>query len=184
MKNDVKATIGDLYEQIAGEESTALGDLLAKIPGLAGYMERGRRREADQILRETIVGRLELARLQLGDVHHTLSRDIALAMDYAESLGRAETRLMGLIGKIKDAPQGYAGFFDAIKVKEDDLARLYVFDSELLNHVDQFAADVDQLQKAVYQGAQIEAAIRQLNDDLALANETFAARNEVMKGIS
>lgn len=183
MKDDVKDNVGDLYEQIAGEESTGLGDLLERVPGLAGYMERGRRREADQILREIVVGRLEQVRLQLSDVHHALSRDIALAMDHAEALGRAETRLMGLIGKIKDAPQGYAGFFDAIKVQEEDLARVYAFDSEMLGFVDQIAADVDTLQTAVNHGAQIEAAVVQLNDDLAVANETFAARTEVMRGI-
>lgn len=183
MKDDLKSTIGDLYQKIAGEESTAFGDLLAKIPGLDGYMERERRREADSILRQTIVGRLEQVRLQLSDVHHTLSRDIALAMDYAESLGRAETRLMGLMGKIKDAPVGYAGYFDAIKVKEDDLARIYAFDNEMLVHVDQIAADVDTLQEAVNRGAQIDAAISQLNEDLGLANENFAGRTEVMRGI-
>lgn len=183
MKDELKSTIGDLYQQIAGEESTAFGDLLAKIPGLDGYMERERRREADSILRQTIVGRLEQVRLQLSDVHHTLSRDIALAMDYAESLGRAETRLMGLMGKIKDAPVGYAGYFDAIKVKEDDLARIYAFDNEMLVYVDQIAADVDTLQEAVNRGAQIDAAISQLNEDLGLANETFAGRTEVMRGI-
>ena len=183
MKDDVKDNVGDLYERMAGEESTGLGDLLAKVPGLAGYMERGRRREADQILREIIVGRLEQVRLQLSDVHHSLSRDIALAMDHAEALGRAETRLMGLMGKIRDAPQGYAGFFDAIKVQEEDLARIYVFDSEMLVFVDQISVDVDTLQTAVNHGAQIEAAVVQLNDDLAVANKTFAGRTEVMRGI-
>ena len=78
------------------------------------------RREADQLLRETLSDRLEESRLQLSSVHQELSGDIVKAIDFAESLGRADTRLMGLIGKIKDAPQGYAGFFDAVKIKEDD----------------------------------------------------------------
>jgi len=176
--------VNDIYEQIAGEESTSLGNLLAKIPGLSGYMERGRRRDADQILRDTIAKRLEEVRLQLSNVHHELSQNIGLAMRYAESLGRADNRLMGLIGKIKDAPQGYAGFFDAIKVKEEDLARIYLFDQQMLNFVDQIADDVEVLDKAAAQGANIDAAIRQLNDDLGSANETFGARNEVLMGIS
>lgn len=176
--------VNDLYEKIAGEESTSLGNLLAKIPGLSGYMEKGRRRDADQILRDTIAKRLEEVRLQLSNVHHELSQDISLAMRYAEKLGRADNRLMGLIGKIKDAPQGYAGFFDAIKVKEDDLARIYVFDGQMLGFVDQIGEDVDGLDQAVVQGADIDTALRQLNDDIASANETFSARNEVLMGIS
>ena len=178
----MKKDIGDLYETIVGE-STSLGDLLSKIPGLSGYMERGRRREADQILRETIAGRLEQVRLQLSGVHRELSRDIVLAMNYAEDLGRADSQLMGLIGKIKDAPQGYAGFFDAIKVKEEDLARLYAFDEQMLNSVDQIAADSSALEKAVGDKGDIDGALRELTDDLRYANETFNGRNEVLSGI-
>ena len=180
----MKEQVNDIYEKIAGEESTSLGNLLAKIPGLDGYMERGRRRDADQILRDTIAKRLEEVRMRLSNVHHELSRDIGLAMRYAEDLGRADNRLMGLIGKIKDAPQGYAGFFDAIKVKEDDLARIYVFDNQMLNNVDQLANDVDALNDAVSMGANISEALRQLNNDLGTANEVFNSRNEVLMGIS
>lgn len=179
----MKDQVNDIYEKIAGEESTSLGNLLSKIPGLSGYMERGRRRDADQILRDTITERLEEIRLRFSNVHHELSRDIGLAMRYAEDLGRADNRLMGLIGKIKNAPQGYAGFFDAIKVKEEDLARLYVFDEQMLNNVDQIANDVDTLNESVSQGANIGEAIRKLNDDLGTANETFNSRNEVLLGI-
>lgn len=180
----MKEQVNDIYEKIAGEESTSLGNLLSKIPGLSGYMERGRRRDADQILRDTITKRLEEVRMRLSNVHHELSRNMGMAMQYAEDLGRADNRLMGLIGKIKDAPQGYAGFFDAIKVKEEDLARIYVFDEQMLNNVDQLSNDVDVLNKAVAQGANIGEAIRQLNTDLGTANEIFNSRNEVLMGIS
>ncbi|KAA3656222.1 MAG: hypothetical protein DWQ04_31755, partial [Chloroflexi bacterium] len=135
----MKEHISDLFDKIQGE-STGLGNLLSKIPGLDGYMERGRRRDADQILRTTIANRLEDIRLQFSNVHQELSRDIIMAIDHAEPLGRVDTRFMGLIGKIKDAPVGYAGFLDAIKVKEEDLARIYVFDESMLHHVDQVEA--------------------------------------------
>ncbi len=178
----MKDIVSDLYEKITGE-STGLGKLLEKIPGLDGYMERSRRREADQLLRETISARLEETRLQLGNVHHELSRDIIKAMDFAEPLGRADTRLMGLIGKIKDAPQGYAGFFDAVKVKEDDLAQLYAFDESMLNHADQISAGVAALEKAVMDDGDIGGGIRDLTTAVQEANETFASRNEVLTGI-
>ena len=136
----MKEQISDLFNKIQGE-STGLGNLLNKIPGLDGYMERSRRREADQLLRKTIADRLEGSRLQLGGISEELSRDIIKAIDHAEPLGRVDTRLMGLIGKVKDAPQGYAGFFDAIKVKEEDLARIYAFDENMLNKAEEIAAD-------------------------------------------
>lgn len=56
------------YEKIVGDTG-GLRNLLSKIPGLSGYMERGRRREADQLLRDTITGRLEQARLSYSSVY-------------------------------------------------------------------------------------------------------------------
>lgn len=178
----MKEQISDLFDKIQGE-STGLGNLLSKIPGLDGYMERSRRREADQLLRKTIADRLEGSRLQLGGITEELSRDIIKAMDHAEPLGRVDTRLMGLIGKVKDAPQGYAGFFDAIKVKEEDLARIYAFDENMLNTADEIAADTAVLEKAVVDDGDISGAIRALDSALKEANTTFDGRDEVIKGI-
>lgn len=178
----MKEQISDLFNKIQGE-STGLGNLLSKIPGLDGYMERSRRREADQLLRKTIADRLEGTRLQLGGISEELSRDIIKAIDHAEPLGRVDTRLMGLIGKIKDAPQGYAGFFDAIKVKEDDLARIYAFDENMLNKAEEIAADTAVLEKAVVDDGDIAGAIRTLDSALKEANTTFDGRDEVIKGI-
>lgn len=178
----MKEQISDLFEKIQGE-STGLGNLLSKIPGLDGYMERSRRREADQLLRKTIADRLEGSRLQLGGVTEALSRDIIKAIDHAEPLGRVDTRLMGLIGKVKDAPQGYAGFFDAIKVKEEDLARIYAFDENMLNFADQISAETGLLEAAVNDDGDIGNAIRELDNTLKEANSTFDGRDEVIKGI-
>ncbi|MCL4805753.1 MAG: hypothetical protein KJ046_15740 [Anaerolineae bacterium] len=170
------------YEKIVGDSGT-LQDLLSKIPGLSGYMERGRRREADQLLRDTITGRLEQVRLKYSAVFQTVSRDIFLAMDYAERMGRADNLLMGLIGKIKDAPVGYAGFFSAISVDAEDLARLYSFDELMLNHTDQIQAEVDALTKAAADGGDLNEPLNALTTSLTEANTTFNSRQEVLNGI-
>ena len=179
----MKNNVSDLYDKIQGE-STGLGNLLSKIPGISGYMEKGRRREADQILRDTIASRLEQSRLKLGNVTQDLSRDIVAAMDHAEPLGRVDTKLAGLIGKIKAAPQGYAGFFDANKVKEDDLARIYSFDNEMLTFADEIDSAIDALSKAVVDGGDISGSMRALDGLLNQAIESFSTRDEVIKGIA
>jgi hypothetical protein len=170
------------YEKIVGDAGT-LRNLLSKIPGLSGYMERGRRREADQLLRETISSRLEQARLDYSTAYQAVGRDIFLAMDYAERMGRADNLLMGLIGKIKDAPVGYAGFFSAIKVDAEDLARLYAFDEQMLNHTDQISAEVGALGKAVADAGDLGMPLTSLTAALLDANETFNSRQEVLNGI-
>jgi hypothetical protein len=178
-----KTDMPDMFDRIS-DDSTVLGKIASKIPGFSGYIERSRRREADQILRNTIAARLEETRLQLANVHTELSRDIIKAIDHAEPLGRADTRLMGLIGKIKDAPQGYAGFFDAIKIQEDELARIYAFDEGMLNHAEEIAAHVAALQEAAIDDGDIAGAIRTLDQALREANSDFAQREELLSGVA
>jgi hypothetical protein len=178
-----ESPIPDMYDKIEGE-SSFLGDLASKIPGFDGYMERSRRREADQLIRSTIASRLEESRLQLSSVHQELGRDIVRAVDYAEALGRADTKLMGLIGKIKDAPEGYAGFFDAVKVQEDDLARVYAFDESMMAYADQIEADINALEKAVREEGDLDERIRVLDSTLREANSAFNSRQEVLSGIA
>jgi hypothetical protein len=90
---------------------------------------------------------------------------------------------MGLIGKIKDAPVGYAGFFSAINVDAEDLARLYAFDEQMLNHTDQIAAEVSALSKAVTDAGDLNEPLTSLTTSLLDANETFNSRQEVLNGI-
>lgn len=176
-------SVPNLYQKVE-DETTFLGRLASKIPGFRGYMERSRRRQADQLLRDTISGRLEQTRLQLSNVHQELSRDIIKAIDYAEPLGRADSRLMGLIGKIKDAPQGYSGFFDAVKVSEADLARLYAFDESMLDRAEEIDAEVQALQTAVAEDGEIEEHIRALDAAIQDANQAFSARQEILSGVA
>lgn len=181
-KSDSDSYIPDLYETIA-EEVTGLGELLAKLPGLKGYMDRERRREADQILRDTLAARLDDVRLRLGAVYQELSADIVRAIDYAEALGRVDARMAGLIGKIKSAPTGYAGLFDAVKMKEDDLARLYDYDASMLTYVDTVSDQVKGLADAVAADSGIATAIRTLDMTLQEATTAFNARGELLSGI-
>jgi hypothetical protein len=175
--------VQNLYDMIGGERGP-LSRLLSKIPGFKGYMEKGSRRAADQLLRDTISGRLQQTRLELAAVQHDLSRDIIMGIEYAEPIGRADNLLMGLAGKIQDAPQGYAGFFDAVKVKEEDLARLYEFDEQMLGHAEQVTADVAALHKAVHDNGDLNEAISNLNYNLRAANEAFNSRQEVLNQVS
>lgn len=179
----MKETISDLFTKMQGENSK-LENLLDKLPGLKGYMEKGERRNADQLLRQTLANRLEESRLAFSTVHQEISGDIIMAIDFAEPLGRIDTLFNGLIGKIKDAPSGYAGFFDAVKVKEDDLARIYAFDESMLGHVDQIEASTAVLSKAARDNGDMDGAVKELTAVLREANNTYARRDEVIKGVS
>ena len=167
----------------AQEEKNFLERVLDKVPGFSGYRAKEDRREADRMLRNTIVGRLDEIRLQLGSVHQELSRDIVKAMDHAEPLGEVDTRLTGLISKIRNAEEGYTGFFDTIKIDEEDLARVYHFDSGMMDHVDEIATAINELETVCVDGGDIAGSIRNANKAVKDANSTFASRDEVLKGL-
>lgn len=169
----------DMYEQVQSDDNW-LERLMRKIPGFKGYLEMRDRREADQLIREAIASRLEAVRLQFSHIHQDLSSDIIKAIDFAEPLGRVDTGLMGLIGKIKDAPQGYSGFFDAVKVDAETLQQLYKFDEGMMHHGDVIASSVAALQKAVNDDGDIKSAIRELDTAVKDANATFSSRQEIM----
>ena len=172
----------DLFKKIS-DESTGLGKLLAKLPGMRTLIDKSRRREADQLLRQTVATQLGESRLQLGHVVEELGRDISLAIDFAAALGSADTRLMGLIGKIEAAPVGYSAAFDAIKTDEAKLAAIYDFDAGMLDHADLIQATVAALAKAVRDSGDIAAAIRELDKAVIDAGATFASRASPCAGI-
>ncbi len=179
----MKDNIDDLKEKAASDQNI-FERLMEKIPGFNGYLERGVRRETDRILRAAIAKRLDGLRLSLADVHQELSRDIIKAMDYAEPLGEVDTRLMGLVGKIQAAQEGYSGFFDAVKVTDEVLERIYAFDEGMMEHVDAISAGIDSLNGAVTDDGDIAGNISSLNSAVKEANRVFDTRNEMLMGIS
>lgn len=180
---DKGSSMQDAYDRVR-EEQGVLGKLLNKLPGFSGYMERSTRRDADQILRKAIADRLQTVRLEISNVQQQLSSDIVKAIDFAEPLGAIDTRLQGLAGKIKDAPTGYAGLFDAVKVREEELAAVYEFDNQMLIYCDELAAEVAELSTAVAEDGDVAGAIREIDNTLKQANHTFNARQEVLQGLS
>lgn len=172
-----------LYEKDKADQGW-LERLLDRVPGLRGYRELNRRRDADQSLRMALAEQLLASRLQLSNVHQALSRDIIKAIEYAEPLGRIDTRLMGLIGKIEDAPTGYSGFFDAHKIREEELAAIYAFDERLFDHADTIAASVGALEKATNLDGDMQAAIRDLDNAVQNANLAFGERQGLLAGLT
>jgi hypothetical protein len=128
--------MGDLRDRIKGDVSS-FQQLLDWIPGFKGYREQGMRRDADRLVREHLVG-------LLGDTHGRLRRALGDLAKQArlkhlgelDSLGKRIEKLTDLI---RYADAGYSGWFDAVKVKEADLDRLYDYDVALK----QFIADLD-----------------------------------------
>jgi hypothetical protein len=89
-------------------------------------------------------------------------------------------KLQLLIDRIKTASYGYAGLFDAVKVKEDQLDALYQFDSQMLDFVDEVATDVDRVSSAISVKEGVGEAIAGLVGTVEDANRVFGHREDAI----
>lgn len=172
---DLRDTISD---HLSGFES-----LVNKIPGYKGYKEKEMRREADSMLRQHLAAQLAEQLSRAEDVTNQMLT--GPGMMQLDEMGKGNTRLQTLIDKVKTAAQGYAGFFDAVKVKEDQLDTLYEFDEQMVRQVDEISAAVDNLQAALDGGdtSAIAPSVRRYVTTVSDASTHFDKRKDAMLGL-
>ncbi len=148
------------------------------IPGYRGYKEKELRREADKLLRLELAGKLTDQRKRLSELQVQLVNQAQIL--YVDDLDRAVTKLQLLIDRITTASYGYAGLFDAVKVKEEQLDALYEFDNQMLDSVDEIAEEVDHVSSAISAKEGIGESIVDLVGTVEGANRTFGHREEAI----
>lgn len=89
-------------------------------------------------------------------------------------------KLQLLTDRVKTASYGYAGLFDAVKVKEEQLEALYDFDNRMLDYVDEVAGEIDKMSSTISSREGIGEAIGDLVASTEEANLTFGHREEVI----
>jgi hypothetical protein len=153
--------------------------LVAKIPGYKGYKEKELRREADKLLRDYIYGVLTAQRRRIEDIQGNLGVE---NLEYVEQIGKARRRVQTLADTVKTAAYGYAGLFDAVKVKEEQLDALYTFDDKMLTETDTIEASIDSLQAAVDNDESLSGAIRDMTDAVTRLQRLYNGRKDVIIG--
>lgn len=167
----------DFRETVHGHLG-GLESLEAKIPGFKGYKQKELRREADKMLRMEVAAKLDDQRKRLVELQLELISQRLI--EFLDDLDRAVTKLQGLIDRIRTASYGYAGLFDAVKVKEEQLDALYDFDNKLLDNVSEIAAAVDKVTSAIGSQEGVAPAISELVSEVEQARLTFGHRNEAI----
>jgi hypothetical protein len=168
--------MSDLFGRVTNEQD-ALTRLVAKIPGFKGYVERETRRSADQLLREMLASRFE----ELWQNVSRLQRDLIAQrqIQFVDDLEGAAIKLRQFADRIRHAAYGYAGFFDAVKIREEELTRLYEFDLALMDRVEQISSAVGNVESSIGTDG-LPAAIRHLTSVAQEAIETYNRRSEAI----
>jgi len=171
--------MSDIYNQVVGDQDF-IKKLFAKIPGFKGYIERGDRRMSDKILRESVANEFDSLYQRISGLQRDLISQGGLA--YIDDLEAAAIKLRQFIDRVRTASYGYAGIFDAIKIKEDELAKVYEYDAGLLELSERVRSAIDNVETSMGTDG-LPASIKHLTNLAQEAVDAFNKRSEVMRNI-
>ena len=172
--------MSDIFDKVA-EDRDPIKNLITKIPGFQGYVERGDRRMSDKLLRETIANEYEAHYQRISGLQRDLISQGGLA--YIDDLENAAIKLRQFIDRVRTASYGYAGLFDAIKIKEEELATIYQYDSALLEKGTTVSAAIDNVESSIGTDG-LPASIRHLISVSQECIEIFDKRSNALKGLA
>lgn len=172
--------MSDIFDKVA-EDRDPLKKLLSKIPGFKGYVERGDRRLSDKLLREAIANEYEAHYQRISGLQRDLISQGGLA--YIDDLESAAIKLRQFIDRVRTASYGYAGLFDAIKIKEEELASIYQYDAELLEKGATVSGAIDNVESSIGTDG-LPAALRHLISVSQECVDLFNKRSDALKGIA
>ena len=172
--------MSDLKDQIFSNVTGGMDifkKILSKVPGFKGYEERQARRDSDKILRDTIYQRF---RELEGRVSALQSEFInAGEIGFVDDLEAAAIKLRTFADRVRTAPRGYSSLFEAIKINEAELAKLYEYDANLLTMTDSVGSAIDNVQSSVGTDG-LPAAIRNLESVARQCVEAYDRREEIV----
>lgn len=149
-------------------------EITQQIPEYVGYQAKERRRESDKLVRRQLAAKYEEQRTRLT----RLQRQAPL--ESVVELENLDQKLQRLIARLNTAPGGYAGWFDAGQIVEQDLDQLTEFDSTLADGVNKVKAALDQVASAVKSKQDVADAINACGDLIDSLNAQFDQREQFL----
>jgi len=170
----------DILQRVTGEHDF-FKNILEKLPGFKGYVEREDRRAADKLLRENIADEFE----RLWGRISALQREVISngELDKIDDLEAASLKLRQFIDRVRTASYGYAGFFDSVKVNTEELDQIYQYDAQLLELAAQVSSAIDNVE-ASFGTDGLPAAIRHLVTLSQDSVDAFDHREQVIVNMS
>ena len=172
----------DMYEKAKGQMRLS-ERLLAAIPGFRGYKEKELRRESDKLIRNHLYLKLSGARNDIKNIYQKLTD--RRTFDVLADMDRLIAKFDRINEKVNHASYGYAGFFDVVKVEEEELDRMIDFDNQLMDGVEKITGEVDTFKSEILKNQFTTAAerIQNLTETLEAFEDTFDSREEVILGV-
>lgn len=165
------------------EERGLLEKIISYIPGYRGYKEKEWRRESDRLVRMEIANRLRMAK---DSMKRSLANPIIAQIISGEDMWRLDTllsRLDRVIQRIDKAVAGYAGMFDAIKVREDKLDMVLQHDLSLIERAEIIRTSAESIAKMDPRSERWRKLIDELMTRAEELDVLVDRRNEILRGL-
>jgi hypothetical protein len=177
--SDKTDTLSNVQGQMSLPEKIA-----AFVPGFRGYKEKELRRESDRLIRSHLYLKLSIEKTDLREIEQKLAD--RRYFDVLTDMDRLLAKMDRVVEKINHASYGYSGFFDAIKVREDNLDHMIDFDSKLIDGVNALTTEIDAFKADLASGVttNLKTRVQNVTDKLESLENTFDQRNEVILGVS
>ena len=173
----------DVYAQ-AKNQMRLSERIAAALPGFRGYKEKELRRESDKLVRNNLYLKLTKDK----DNVKSISQKIAdkRYMDVLTDIDRLNAKMDRITEKVNHASYGYAGFYDIVKIKEENLDRMITFDNQLLDEVNALTASIEDLKTQLLSNnfANLKDKIQTIADKFELLEDTFDKREQVILGVT
>lgn len=171
----------DYLEKVRGERGL-LEKIMGYVPGYRGYKEKELRRESDRLVRMETVNRLKAAKMTVRRSFANPAAVQALSGDNSYKYDALMSRLDRVTQRIDRAVAGYAGVFDAVRVKEDRLDTIIQHDLTLIQKADALKTDCENVAKMKPGnddwGAAMDGLISKVEEFDGLIDE----RSEILRG--
>jgi hypothetical protein len=173
----------DVYSNVRGQMRLS-ERIAAFIPGFRGYKEKELRRESDKLLRNHLYLKLSTEKTDLREISQKLAD--RRYFDVLTDMDRLLAKMDRVVEKVNHASYGYSGFFDAVKVKEENLDHMIDFDNQLLESINALATEIDAFKSDLGGGitSNLKTRVQSVTDKLESLEDTFDKREEVILGVS
>lgn len=171
--------LDDILAKVKGQRSF-LEKVMGYVPLYHGYKEKELRRESDGILREHIFRILEQAKSDLKKTQTYFIQKNNL--DKGKKLERVLTKCDTIAQRVHHAVGGYSGFWDAIKIREKELDRLYEMDSTLASLAENIRSSAKQLYESSKNNGAVDQILDNFSSNIDLFEKQMITRNEVISG--
>jgi hypothetical protein len=173
----------DVYAQ-AKSQMRLSERIAAALPGFRGYKEKELRRESDKLIRNNLTLRLSKGK----DNVRSIAQKIAdkRYLDVLPDIDRLTAKMDRITEKVNHASYGYAGFYDIVKIKEDNLDKMINFDNQLLDEVNALTTSIEELKLQLLSNnfSNLKDKIQAIVDKFELLEDTFDKREAVIMGVT